>query len=162
MRRTFSLVWTIILIVTASALLPGQTKPRPAAVNRAQIDRTIRALEIEWWRAAGRKNVDQFVAYYHDDAELNPPGAPQARGKAAIRKVVEGLLLTPGVSISGQTASVMVAEAGDLVVETGTYELAQTDKAGKIARTPGKYVVIWKKDSLGRWKAAVDIFNADK
>ncbi len=156
----------VAAVAVMAAALPAdvfaQPKTKAAGDHRLAIDRTIRALEIEWWRAAGRRKVEQFVAYYHDDAELNPPGAPKARGKAAIRKVVEALLTTPGVTIRGETATVNVAEAGDLAYVTGVYEIQQRDSAGKVMKLPGKYIVIWKKDSLGRWKAAVDFFNTDQ
>ena len=36
------------------------------------------------------------------------------------------------------------------------------DATGNPVRVSGKYVVVWKKQAGGQWKAVVDIFNTDQ
>jgi len=36
------------------------------------------------------------------------------------------------------------------------------DKEGKPVNSKGKYVVVWKKQAGGDWKAVVDIDNSDQ
>jgi len=49
-----------------------------------------------------------------------------------------------------------------LAYEIGTFDLTVADQNGKSAASRGKYVVAWKKQANGEWKAAADIFNTDQ
>ena len=52
--------------------------------------------------------------------------------------------------------------SGDIAYERGTFELTAKDKRGKPTTSKGKYVVVWKKQADGFWKAVADIWNADQ
>jgi len=56
---------------------------------------------------------------------------------------------------------IIIAKAGDMAYEIGTYHLTLNDAQGKPAASVGKYVVNWQKRG-GQWKVVADIFNADK
>ncbi len=66
------------------------------------------------------------------------------------------------MTVSFATTQVEVARSGDIAYETGTYALTSTDKKGKATTSKGKYVVVWKKQPDGKWKAAADIWNPDQ
>jgi ketosteroid isomerase-like protein len=51
---------------------------------------------------------------------------------------------------------VTVARSGDLAYEVGDYEMTINDKKGKPQTVKAKYVVVWGKQSDGKWKALVD------
>ena len=72
------------------------------------------------------------------------------------------MLALPGPGLTFQTIAVDVARSGDLAYETGTYDFAISDNKNKVNDEKGKYVVVWKKQDDGSWKAAVDIDNPDK
>jgi ketosteroid isomerase-like protein len=55
-----------------------------------------------------------------------------------------------------------VARSGDLAVEYGNFAMTVKDKKGKPNTVNEKYVVAWKKQADGDWKAIADIWNADK
>jgi len=55
-----------------------------------------------------------------------------------------------------------VAQSADLAFEIGTFDLTIADQTGKSSASRGKYVIAWKKQTNGDWKAAADIFNNDK
>jgi ketosteroid isomerase-like protein len=57
---------------------------------------------------------------------------------------------------------VEVARSGDLAYETGTVAESFKDDKGQPVKMTAKYVVVWKKQPGGLWKAAVDIFNTDQ
>ena len=42
------------------------------------------------------------------------------------------------------------------------FEESFNDAGGNTVRVVGKYVVVWKKQANGQWKAVVDIFNTDR
>ena len=91
---------------------------------------------------------------YTEDAQVIAPGAPVARGRAAIaaawQKAIDG-----GVKdITLKTLD--VEAAGDLACETGIVGLVGRDGTASTAR----YVVVWKHTS-GQWKLHRDIWNAE-
>ncbi len=162
MKNSLVIAASAILILSLAPSASAQSKAKSPASGAASVERAIFTLAAEWWKAGVAKDVERFVSFYADDAELNPPNAPIARGKEAIRKVIVGLFSAPGFAIQGRAVAVKAAKSGDYAFETGTFELTMNDASGKAITTPGKYVVVWKKQSDGRWKAYRDIFNADK
>lgn len=130
--------------------------------HRPPDEKTIRDGDIVWSHAAQTKDLDQTVSFYSDDASVMPFNGPIATGKEQIRQLWSHLMSLPGYSLHFAPSKVEVASGGDLAYEIGTFELTANDAQGKASTTPGKYVVVWKKQSKGDWKAAADIFNTDK
>jgi len=108
------------------------------------------------------KDLNKCVSFYTDDASVLPFNAPIATGKDQIRKVWSQLMSNPGYSLRFGSTKVEVARSADLAYEIGTFDLTLADQAGKTAAMRGKYVVAWKKQANGEWKAAADIFNTDQ
>jgi uncharacterized protein (TIGR02246 family) len=129
--------------------------------NRDADERAIRDLDAEWAKAAAAKNVDQVMTFYADDASIFMPNEPIAMGKPAIRVEWTKLTSNPGYALSFSPSRVDVAKAGDMAYEFGVYNLMLTGPDGKPINDRGKYVVVWKKQSDGKWKAVADIINSD-
>ena len=55
-----------------------------------------------------------------------------------------------------------MARSSDFAYETGTFEESFKDAQGNPVKVVGKYVVVWKKQPGGQWKAIIDIFNTDQ
>lgn len=111
-----------------------------------------------WASAYNAGDADKIVAMYADDAVLMPPGAPAAKGHAAMRAFLlkdmasskrDGMTLAIEDGASGSS--------GDLGWHSGTFSV--TDAAGKTAGT-GKYVEVWQKRG-GKWVLFRDIWNYD-
>lgn len=66
----------------------------------------------------------------------------------------------PGFDLRPVSNTKIISEAGDLVVDLGTYEFSGTDPKGKPMHDTGKYVTAIKKVN-GEWKIVVDTFNSD-
>jgi len=130
--------------------------------SRAADEAAIRAASAAWSQASTAKDLDKTISFYADDALQFPEKAPAAKGKENIRKNWAPLLAAPGAGLSFQTTTVEIARSGELAYETGTYDFVTTDKQGKSSDEKGKYVVVWKKQNDGSWKAAVDIDNPDQ
>lgn len=91
---------------------------------------------------------------YTTDGEVIAPGAPIARGRAAIAAFWKGAM--GGVKdLSLETRA--VESAGDLALEDGVVKLTTPD--GKV--TSDRYVVVWKREG-GTWKLHRDIWNSEK
>jgi uncharacterized protein (TIGR02246 family) len=157
----------VIASLVAGCSTGGGDQPQPQvavqpADSRAAAEAAIRAASAAWSQASAAKDVEKAVSFYADDAVQMSPKGPAVRGKENIRKGWAGMLAMPGPGLSFQTTSVEVARSGDLAYETGSYDFATTDKNGKTNDEKGKYVVIWKKQADGSWKAAVDMDNTDQ
>ena len=135
---------------------------RQGADTRPADEAAIRAASQEWSNAASSRDLEKAVSFYADDATYNPPGAPLASGKDAIRKVWTNIVAIPGGNLSWTSAKVEVARSGDLAYDTGAYTLTKNDASGKQVTTKGKYVVVWKKQADGKWKVIEDIDNPDQ
>jgi uncharacterized protein (TIGR02246 family) len=125
-------------------------------------EQAIRKLDKEWSAAAQSKDAGKMLVYYAGDASAFPFNAPIATGKEQIQKMWAGLMSMPGFSLSFAPTKIEVAKSGDLAYDVGTFELKLNDANGSPTTTMGKYVVVWKKQSDGHWKAVADIFNTDK
>jgi len=149
---------------TAALGLAGLTVAckREALDTRAADEQAIRAATRQWSNAYGAKDIEKIMSFYAEGASVFPPNAPIATGKEAIRNALSGLMATPRFALSFAPTKVEVARAGDLAYEVGTYQLTVNDAKGKPVSTPGKYVVVWKKQADGSWKGVADIFNPDQ
>jgi uncharacterized protein (TIGR02246 family) len=142
-------------------LLPSVSCQQAPPNTQAADQNAIKDLETRWSKAAGAKNVDDTVSFYADDASLLPPNTPIATGKQAIRSVWTEMLGNPGFSASWESTKAEAASSGDFAYDIGTYQLTLNDPQGKPTSDRGKYVVVWKKQADGKWKATADMFSSD-
>ena len=132
------------------------------AGTRSSDEAAIRETTAVWSRAAGAKELDRCLSFYTEDASVLPFNAPIAEGKTQIRHVWSMLMSNPGYSLRFGPTKIEVAQSGELAFEIGTFDLTLANDDGKSNAMQGKYVVVWKKQSNGMWKAAADIFNTDQ
>lgn len=145
------------------ALLPVTSGPMSAQSDKPGGDeQAIRAADAAWSHASESKDVNQFVSFYAADASALPFNAPIATGLEQIRQLWSALMSKPGFWLHFAPTKIDVAKSGDLAFEVGTFELKLNDAEGKSSSIPGKYVVGWRKQPGGQWKAELDIFNTDK
>jgi ketosteroid isomerase-like protein len=150
--------FSIAASVLAMLLLSGCSEtPKD---TRAADETTIRALDAQWSKSAGAKDLDATVGYYQTDAAVLAPNEPIATGPAAIRTAWSAIL-TPDSSISWQANKVEVARSSDLAYIQGIYQLTSKDAAGNPSIDRGKFVEVWKKQPDNSWKVVSDIFNSD-
>lgn len=156
LTRIGSLVVMVILGACAQQQPPA---PQPADPpdTRAADEAAIRAAVKEWASAAAAKDADKFASFYAEDATLMFGNAPDVKGAPAIREAAGGMMKDANFALSFETTAVQVARSGDMAYELGTYSLTTTNpKSKKPATEKGNYVVVWKKQADGTWKAAVD------
>jgi uncharacterized protein (TIGR02246 family) len=155
----------LVRILVFSFVLLGfmpACQQQTAPDTRAADERAIRETDVTWSKVAGAKDLEAILSFYTDDASLLPANAPMATGKDAMRTAWSQLLATPGFGLSWQPTKAEVSRGGDLGYTIGTYELTMTGPGGQPIIDRGKYVVVWKKQADGNWKAAADIFNSSQ
>ena len=115
----------------------------------------IRALDAEFVRLARNKDAAALTdMFYAEDAQLLPPGSPLIRGKAAIREFWTAFMTIAGDDVTLESHD--IEAAGDLAYCVGRYSGTIGGQASQ-----GKYVVVFRKQADGGYKAIADCFNAD-
>ena len=156
----------LLLFVAAFAMIISvacteQTAQKPAAPpdTRKADEAAIHAASSDWSKASQAKDLGKATSYYTDDAIFFVNNGARVKGKDAIKMAWKPMLDSPGPGLTFETTYVEVARSGDLAYEYGTYDLKTEPKKGKVTDEKGKYVVVWKKQADGSWKAAIDIDN---
>lgn len=143
------------------ALVCGCGSRLPAVDTRAE-EAAIREADAVWLKALDAKQLDSVMPFYADDASVLGPNVPAVTGKDAIRKFwSDEFAPAVALSLTCRTGKVEVARSGDLGYGQGTYEASYNDSKGNPVKDHGKYVVVWRKQSDGRWKVIVDSYNSD-
>src|SRR5690349_13186230 len=156
----FSLRLSFVLIVLSLfALTACQRQAGTMADTRSADEATLRNLDADWSKAAGAKDLDKTASYYADDALVLPPNMPAINGKQQARAMWQGMFSVPGFGGGWKVTKVEVARSGEMGYVTGTYELSESDAAGKPSTDKGKYLEVWKKQTDGSWKCIIDMFN---
>jgi uncharacterized protein (TIGR02246 family) len=166
-RLSLLLLFAVLCLSSIVGCSAGTSDHRPRtfaqpADTRAADESAIRTASATWSQASTANDIDKSVSFYTEDAVLMDPNTPALKGRENIRKRWTQTTAVPGPGLSFQTTSVEVARSGDLAYETGMYDFVTTDKKGKTNDEKWKYVVVWKKQHDGSWKAAVDIDNPDQ
>ena len=102
------------------------------------------------------KDGQKFAAFYTDDATLLLEGGADPKGKVALADAFGGMMGDPNFALSFETDTVTVARSGDLAYELGPYSLTVSSPDKKPATTKGHFLVVWRKQADGSWKAAAD------
>jgi ketosteroid isomerase-like protein len=147
----------MVLVLTAGILSPGT-----GAVAATTDEQTIRDMDAEWSRAAESRDAAKFASFYSETGSVMPFNAPIAIGRARVQEVWTQLMAKPGFSLRFAPTQIEVAKSRDMAYDIGTFELKLNDAQGAPMTILGKYVVVWKKQKGGGWKAEADIFNTDK
>lgn len=158
MRMRWLLSVLTILLAAGCSKTQQETKP---AVDTSAITAQIDSLNQVFLTAVTAKDSVALANMYADDARLLPSGMARVDGRDGIRSMWGGFLQTPGLDFQFQSTEKIVSEAGDLVVDIGTFHMKWTGAKGKPAEDVGKFVTVFKKVN-GEWKIVVDTFNSDK
>ncbi len=125
----------------------------PATVNQASEEQTIRGLENDWQRAIVARDVNTIVGLHAPDAVVMMSNSPVASGSGAIRAAYNGLVNTPGVSLTWVPTKIDVVSP-TVATDIGTYTLAYDAPQGRVT-DHGNYTTVWHKID-GQWRVAID------
>ena len=121
----------------------------------------LRSTDAALTEAVTKKDLERIVAFYASDASILPVAQPIVTGGHAIREEWGHILSIPGYQSTTTTTVVEVSRAGDLGYTQGTYSTTFDLIDGTTGAEHGKWVSIWKKQTDGAWKVAVEIYNTD-
>ena len=148
MKTAISLSLALALF-SASASLAAPT----GAPSGAQ------AVDEAWSRAITANDLNAIMLCYSKDAVMWLPGAPEARGKEAIRRSYAELLAAN--TVTGATfANTHYQTSGSLSVGWGDFTLTLSPKVGgSPASLSGRFSVVARKEG-GNWTYVVDHASA--
>jgi len=118
----------------------------------------IRETAAAYHEAAMAKDWDAVSEFYTEDAVVMPPNQPAVQGRAAIREWYANFppvteLELPIGEIDGRR---------DLAFARGAYKLTMMiEGAPETIADRGKNLAIWRKQTDGSWRIAIDTFNSD-
>jgi uncharacterized protein (TIGR02246 family) len=132
------------------------------AVDIAAIDQTIRARAQEFDDGVAARDPAAIAALYAADAIIQAPGEPAMSGPGSVEEDwAESFEEMPDATGDGETENVIVAESGELAVETGRYTFSGTAPDGTAISEDGKYITVWKLQDDGTWKIAVESYSSN-
>jgi len=120
----------------------------------------IRALDDEFIRHAMAKDAGRLVdAFYAEDAQVLAPNQPAIVGKAQIRPFIQGMIDGGLTEITLDTTH--ISGSGDVAYGVGKYRMTLHPAGADRIEDKGKYVVVYRRQVDGSWKAVADIFNTN-
>jgi len=153
--RTVKKVTNLLGLATLMVLGGIQSSGADPAAELA----ALQAVDDAWVKAINAGDADTMATLYDEHAVLLPPGAPAAKGRAAIRAFFAKM--APAAAKDGLAFSLDPKPAGgahgDFGWMSGAYVLK--DKTGHVLDT-GKYLSVSRKKD-GKWLYVRDTWNSD-
>jgi len=160
MRQVFAV--TVVFLFMALSRAPAAESPAQEVdleAERASLMRSDDAL-FEAYSTSDDPG-DTLSAHFLDDVNVLAPDAPLARGKEESLAVFAAMEALPAYSLTWKASMAYVGVAAELGYTIGTYRMEFEDPVGNPVEVDGKFMTVWKKQSDGSWKVAVDMFNAN-
>jgi uncharacterized protein (TIGR02246 family) len=130
-----------------------------AAAEARDIKSDIDAANAKWVAAFNKGDAASVAQLYTEHATALPPGAPMAKGRAAIQAFWQGAIQS-GIK-NASLKALKVDQFGNAAREIGEFSLDAPDAQKQTVHVVGKYVVLWRHSGNG-WKLDTDIWNTDK
>jgi ketosteroid isomerase-like protein len=118
--------------------------------------------DAEWALAAAEgRDIEKVLSYWTDDAVVFPPGLPAVVGKIALRQYVISSMQLAGFKITWTSTDVTFSPDGNLAYLLSRNAISMDAPDGTPTTTEGRAVTIWRRESDGEWRCALDIWNAE-
>lgn len=109
--------------------------------------------------AEAAKDAEQAISFWAEDAIVQPAGAPQIQGRAAILDFYGQFMTDELKEFASTSTQAIVAESGDLAWEQGTTRFVLAAPGGDVVDV-GKYLAVWRKID-NEWYIAALSFSSD-
>jgi ketosteroid isomerase-like protein len=116
--------------------------------------------DAEWSALASEgRDIDRILSYWTDDAVVLAPGFAPVVGKSALRDYVESSFRIPGFKISWKSSEVRFSPDLKLAYIFGENTVGMNGSNGTPLTAKGRAITIWRRETDGQWRCAVDIWN---
>jgi ketosteroid isomerase-like protein len=118
----------------------------------------LRQLDTDFVARALAGNAQACVeGFYAQDACALPPHREIIRGHRALVMMWKGIVAAGLKDLSLETTEIEVH--GDMAYGIGQYRMTVDPPGGKRTEEAGKYLVVYKRQPGGAWRAAADMFS---
>jgi ketosteroid isomerase-like protein len=118
----------------------------------------LRQLDTDFVARALAGNAQACVeGFYAQDACALPPHREIIRGHRALVMMWKGIVAAGLKDLSLETTEIEVH--GDMAYGIGRYRMTVDPPGGKRTEEAGKYLVVYKRQPDGAWRAAADMFS---
>jgi ketosteroid isomerase-like protein len=155
--RRLAVVAIAAVVLSVAAMTTWRSGLAAVSAEKASAE-TLKQIEGEFMKAAQERGAAGYMSYYAEDAVELPDGAPAIVGKTSIAKGM-GFLDDKNNRLTWSAVGADIASSGDLGYTWGSYEFLSKDKDGNQHVERGKYTTVWKKQTDGSWKVALDMGN---
>ena len=149
-----------LALLTSRALLGAcaeDDQPRSTEVDRLALFRADSLFAYE----TAERGADGWAAHFLADGMMYPSSG-RIDGQEQIREFMAPALTPDGPSLEWTPTDAVVGAGGDMGYTLGRWVSRVTTPEGSDSTVAsGHYVTIWRRDSLGVWRVAVDIGNTD-
>jgi uncharacterized protein (TIGR02246 family) len=146
-------------VLLAACCATGAAQSEDASSDDAD-RKAIGVAYATWAAAANEKDMSRWVPFLAPDALFLPPNHVALRDEGAIRAFYSKLFTDPQFSLTCKQERVEVSVSRDMAWSTGTCEATFTGPNGQRASDSSKWVKVWKKQSDGQWKCAVNSWSS--
>ncbi len=130
-----------------------------ASAQARDIKADIDAANEKFAAAFNKGDAAGVAQFYTEQATALPPGAPMAKGRAAIQALWQGAIEAGDKNVSLQ--ALRVDQFGNAAREIGQFSLDAPNPQKQMTHVEGKYVVLWRRVG-GSWKLDTDIWNTNQ
>lgn len=132
----------------------------PEAVAVDPNFRDLQSLEEELVRSIRQRDSERLVEiFYAEDAQLFFGGRSPIQGKEAIHDFWVALFRAGLVDVKLENRQFETDR--NIAYGVGRYALTMETHPGLLHKELGKYVVVYRKRSDGRWRAVIDCFSSN-
>ena len=149
-KKLFGTIFIILIVVVVGGYFAAQSfkaGDAESAPTRAAIARVWR----DHIAAAQRKDLDGVVAMYTDDAVYFVAGAPEVRGRAAIRAMEAAGLSSADVVAAEHTTEALRVH-GDVAHEIGMVRGPVSVQGAELRVMTFHYLAWWARGADGAWR----------
>jgi ketosteroid isomerase-like protein len=130
-----------------------------AFAQARDIKTDIDAANARFVAAFNKGDAGAIGQLYTEQATALPPGAPMAKGRAAVQSVWQGAIQAGYKNIA--LKALQVDQFGTAAREIGQFSLDAPNPQKQMTHVEGKYVVLWRRVG-GGWKLDTDIWNTNQ
>jgi ketosteroid isomerase-like protein len=148
------------LLLTVGCISASMSSSSSSPVRRVAAETTLHQRSDGLQAAEKALDADKAIAFWADDAVVQPAGSPAVTGKAAILNLYHQFFTTMGVKeLVGTPSHLTMAQSGDLAYETGVNRIVIGTPGGDLLDI-GKYMIVWKNIG-GQWYVGALSFTSD-